>query len=89
MNIYARSALSACLLVSLLTGVPATHSAEYYIYRDPKGVLVISNQKPPPGSLILKYRNYPDAGESEAPQDQPRPEERPREQADPKKSRAF
>ena len=47
MNIYARSALSAFFLLSTLAGVPATHSGEYYIYRDSKGTLVISNQKPP------------------------------------------
>jgi hypothetical protein len=54
MNIYARSALSVFLLLSTLIGVPATHSAEYYIYHDPAGKLVISNSKPPPGSKIIK-----------------------------------
>jgi len=60
MNIYARSALSAFLLLSTLTGVPATESAEYYIYRHPDGRLVLSNQKPPPGSKIIKQQSLPD-----------------------------
>jgi len=87
MNIYARSALIGLFVTC--AGVSRTYSGEYYIYRDAKGVLVISNQNPPPGSLILKYRTYPDAGETEPPEDQPRPEEHPKEQADPKKSGTF
>jgi hypothetical protein len=59
MNIYARAASAFCLL-STLAGVPATHSAEYYIYRDAKGVLVISNQKPPLGSELIRQRTLPD-----------------------------
>ena len=40
----------------LLTGLTATqaYSGEYFIYQDAKGGLVISNQKPPPGSKIIK-----------------------------------
>jgi len=68
MNIYARSALSAFLLLSTLTGVPATESAEYYIYRHPDGRLVLSNQKPPPGSKIIKQQSLPDLQDDESPQ---------------------
>jgi len=69
MNIYARAALSGLFLLTL-TGVPAAHSGEYYIYRDPNGRLVISNQKPPPGSQILRQRTLPDDPESMVPQAQ-------------------
>ncbi|HEY7166119.1 MAG TPA: hypothetical protein VIB79_16230, partial [Candidatus Binatia bacterium] len=43
MNIYARSASSAWLLLSL-TGVPATHSVEYCVYPEAKSVLIIPDQ---------------------------------------------
>jgi hypothetical protein len=41
------------------------HSEEYYIYQDPSGKLVISNQTPPPGSKIIKQQNLPEATESQ------------------------
>ena len=63
MNIYARSALIGLFVT--FTGVPAIHSDEYYIYRDIKGLLVISNQKPPPGSKIIKQQTLPDTAEGE------------------------
>ena len=63
MNIYARSALIGLFVT--FTGVPAIHSGEYYIYRDIKGVLVISNQKPPPGSKIIKQQSLPDLQDGE------------------------
>jgi len=66
MNIYARSALIGLFVT--FTGVPAIHSGEYYIYRDIKGVLVISNQKPPPGSKIIKQQSLPDVVETDNPQ---------------------
>ena len=66
MNIYARSALIGLFVT--FTGAPAIHSGEYYIYRDIKGVLVISNQKPPPGSKIIKQQSLPDLAESDNPQ---------------------
>ena len=65
MNNYARSALSAFFLLSTLAGVPATHSGEYYIYRDSKGILVISNQKPPPGSYVIRQRTLADEADHE------------------------
>ena len=42
-------------------------AGEYYIYRDSTGVLVISNQKPPPGSEILEQHNSPVSVDSETP----------------------
>jgi len=41
------------------------YAGEYYIYRDSKGVLVISNQKPPPGSKIIKQQTLFDTAEGE------------------------
>ena len=60
--------LASCLY--LLTGLTATqaYSGEYFIYQDPKGGLVISNQKPLPGSKIIKQQSLPDLAESETPQ---------------------
>jgi hypothetical protein len=51
----------------ILIGFVATEvlSGEYYIYRDSNGVLVISNQKPPPGSKIIKQQTLPDTAEGE------------------------
>jgi len=69
MNIYARAALSGFFLVTL-TDAPATHSGEYYIYREPHGRLVISNQKPPPGSQIIRQRTLSDDRESVVPKAQ-------------------
>ena len=70
MNISARSALGAFFLLSTLTGVPLGHSGEYYIYRDVKDGLVISNQKPPPGSQIIRQRTFPDEADNEPSQPQ-------------------
>jgi hypothetical protein len=51
----------------MLIGFVATEvlSGEYYIYRDSNGVLVISNQKPPPRSKIIKQQTLPDTAEGE------------------------
>ena len=43
------------------------HAVEYYIYRDSKGGLVSSNQKPPAGSQIIKQHNFPEVADSETP----------------------
>ena len=67
MNIYARSALIGLFVTC--TGVPRIHSAEYYIYRDSESVLVISNQKPPPGSQIIRQRTLPDEADNETGQE--------------------
>jgi hypothetical protein len=63
MNIYARSALIGFFAFSV-TGVLL--AGDYYIYRDSKGLLVISNQKPPAGSQIIRQRTLPDEAENEA-----------------------
>ena len=68
-SINARSTLLGfCLYI--LIGFLATEvqSGEYYIYRDSNGVLVISNQKPPPDSKIIKQQSLPDLLETENPQ---------------------
>jgi len=44
---------------------------EYYVYQTPNGALVISNQKPPPGSKIIRQLNLhedPQAQEPAKPQ---------------------
>jgi hypothetical protein len=41
---------------------------EYYTYRDSAAKLVISNQKPPPDSKIIKQQSLSDLAESENPQ---------------------
>ena len=69
--------LAACFYV--LVGLAFTaqiHAAEYYIFQDPQGKLVISNQKPPPGSKNIKQRTYSDTAPSEAPQVQEQSEKR-------------
>jgi len=60
--------LGFCLY--MLIGFVATEvqSGDYYIYRDPNGVLVISNKKPPPGRKIIKQQSLSDLAESENPQ---------------------
>ena len=60
--------LSFCFCV--LTGFAArqAHAGEYYIYRDSNGVLVISNNKPPPDSKNIKQQSLPDLLETENPQ---------------------
>ena len=68
-SINARSTLLGfCLYI--LIGFLATEvqSGEYYIYRDSAGKLVISNQKPPPGSKIIKQQSIPDLAATENPQ---------------------
>jgi len=68
-NIIGRgTSIAFCLY--LLTGFAAmqSHAGEYYIYRDSNGGLVTSNQKPPPGSKIIKQQSLPDLAESDNPQ---------------------
>jgi hypothetical protein len=68
-SIIARATLVA-VCICLLVGFTATrlHAGEYFIYQDAKGRLVISNQKPPPGSKIIKQQSLSDLAESENPQ---------------------
>jgi len=78
-SIVARPILLASGLY-LLIGFTATqaYSGEYFIYQDARGRLIISNQKAPPGSKIIKQQTLPDTAEGETVQvqeGQPRPEE--------------
>jgi hypothetical protein len=58
------------VFASLLVSFPVQqgNAAEYYIYRDPTGRLVISNQKPPLGSRIIRQRDFPEANASQVQQ---------------------
>jgi hypothetical protein len=61
-------------LISLFLGLVAVtqgQAEDYYVYRTPNGALVISNQKPPPGSVITKKISFPDVPDNEASQNQP------------------
>ena len=55
--------LAACFYV--LVGLAFTaqiHAGEYYVYQE--GKLVISKQKPPPGSKIIKQRTLEDSADN-------------------------
>jgi hypothetical protein len=52
-------------LFLVLTFPTQSQSEEYYIYRDPNGKLVISNNHPPPGSTIIKRQNLPELTDSQ------------------------
>jgi hypothetical protein len=70
-HINARITLILTLVfASLLVSLPVQqgNAAEYYIYRDPTGRLVISNQKPPLGSQIIRQRDFPEANGSQVQQ---------------------
>ena len=62
-------ATSLIFSLYLLVGFVAAqaYAGEYYIYRDSTGLLVISNQKPPPESKIIKQHNFPDFADGDAP----------------------
>ena len=50
---------------------------EYYIYRDAKGGLVLSNQKPPAGSTIIKQITISEQRTDESPTKPPQAQVRP------------
>ena len=57
--------LAVCFYV--LVGLAFTaqiHAGEYYIFQDAQGKLVISNQKPPAGSKIIKQRTLEDSADN-------------------------
>jgi len=85
-SIVARTTLVA-VWICLLVGFTATrlHAGEYFIYQDAKGRLIISNQKPPPGSKIIKQQTLFDTAESETTLVQDGNEMRPNENATPPK----
>jgi hypothetical protein len=41
------------------------HAGDYYIYQDAQGKLVISNQKPPSGSKIIKQQTLLDSSDNQ------------------------
>jgi hypothetical protein len=48
-----------------------SHAEDYNVYRTPNGALVISNQKPPPWSQIIKQLNLPESHQAQEPDSQP------------------
>jgi hypothetical protein len=61
---------ASAALISLFLGVAVVTQAQagnYYIYQTPNGALVISNQKPPPGSKIIKQLNLPEDPQAQEP----------------------
>lgn len=55
-----------CFSLFLALAVPTQgRSEEYYIYQDPNGKLVISNNQPPPGSTIIKQHDLPEITDSQ------------------------
>jgi K+-transporting ATPase c subunit len=85
-SIIARATLVA-VCICLLVGFTATrlHAGEYFIYQDAKGRLIISNQKPLPGSKIIKQQTLPDTAEGETTLVQDGNETRPNGDATPSK----
>ena len=57
--------LTFCFYLFLGFTLPTKGQAgEYYIYQDPNGKLVISNQQPPPGSKVIKQQTLPEEADS-------------------------
>ncbi len=52
--------IAALIFASLLFLTTQGQAEEHYIYKDPQGGLVISNQKPPAGSTILRKLDLPE-----------------------------
>jgi hypothetical protein len=72
----------------MLVGFTAmkAHASEYFIYYDSKGGLVVSNQKPPPDSKIIKQQTLPDTAEGETVQEgNPQPNQNPNPSKPPNK----
>ena len=65
-SIVGRAILLGCCFYLFIGFVEQAHSSEYYIYYDSKGGLVISNQKPPPGSKIIEQLTLLDTAGSDA-----------------------
>jgi len=61
------SARAALIALFLGLGVVTPSQAEdYFISRDPDGKLVISNKKPPLGSMIIRQRELPEFAETQS-----------------------
>jgi len=60
---------ASATLISLFLGLAAVRpgqAEDYFIYRDPDGKLVISNKKPPLGSMIIRQRELPEFAETQS-----------------------
>ena len=56
---------AALICASLFFLTTHGQAEEHYIYKDPQGGLVISNQKPPAGSTILRKLDLPEFRDSQ------------------------
>lgn len=66
------SARAALVFLFLGPGMVTQALAEdYYVYQTPNGALAILNQKPPPGSKIIKKLNLPEDDQAQEPGSQP------------------
>ena len=54
------STIAALIFASLFFLTAHGQAEEHYIYKDAQGRLVISNQKPPAGSTILRKLDLPE-----------------------------
>ena len=57
--------IAALICGSLFFLTTHGQAEEHYIYKDPQGGLVISNQKPPAGSTILRKLDLPEFREAQ------------------------
>ena len=57
--------IAALIFASLFFLTAHGQAEEHYIYKDPQGGLVISNQKPPAGSTILRKLDLPEFRETQ------------------------
>ena len=56
---------AALIFASLFFLTAHAQAEEHYIYKDPQGGLVISNQKPPAGSTVLRKLDLPEFREAQ------------------------
>ena len=59
------STIAALIFASLFFLTAHGQVEEHYIYKDPQGGLVISNQKPPAGSTVLRKLDLPEFREAQ------------------------
>ena len=59
------STIAALIFASLFLLTAHGQVEEHYIYKDPQGGLVISNQKPPAGSTVLRKLDLPEFREAQ------------------------
>ena len=53
-------AAAGCIIV---LGVSLSHAADYFIYEDPAGNIVLSNLTPPPSAAIVRREQLPDVSD--------------------------